>query len=239
MIKKLIPYQIKVKLHLVSRGVYDLVKGYYFNYAKSKNSINDFSNTLKIKQELKSNEAKRTNLLKAIKYIESVQINPNEIFSFWRIVGNPSRKNGFVESRSLVNGKIENSIGGGLCQLSGLIYYISLSAKLEILERHNHSIDIYTDETRFTPLGSDATVAYGYKDLKIRNNLMNPIKFTFSMEENYITINLMHSSLIEKNVVEFKVNVIDNNNNTTEVVTIINEQVKNKSIYKRHVPNTL
>jgi hypothetical protein len=67
---------------------------------------------------------------------------------------------------------------------------------------------------------------------------MNPIKFTFSMEENYITINLMHSSLIEKNVVEFKVNVIDNNN-TTEVVTIINEQVKNKSIYKRHVPITV
>jgi hypothetical protein len=58
------------------------------------------------------------------------------------------------------------------------------------------------------------------------------------MEENYITINLMHSSLIEKNVVEFKVNVIDNNN-TTEVVTIISEQVKNKSIYKRHVPNTV
>ncbi len=237
MIKKLIPYHIKVRLHLLRKVVYDIVKGYYFNYAKSKNSINDFSNTFKIKQELKPNEAKKNNILKAIKFIESVQINPNEIFSFWRIVGIPSKKNGFVESRSLVNGKIENSIGGGLCQLSGLIYYISLSAKLEILERHNHSIDIYTDETRFTPLGSDATVAYGYKDLKIRNNLMSPIKFTFSMEENYITINLMHSSLIEKNVIEFKENVIDNN--TTEVITIISKQVKNKSIYKRHVPNIM
>ena len=112
----------------------DIFNGYYFNFSKRKNSSDDFSSTLKIKQELKPNEAKIKNLLNAIKSIESVQINPNEIFSFWRIVGNPSKKNGFVGSRSLVNGKIENSIGGGLCQLSGLIYYISLSANLETIE---------------------------------------------------------------------------------------------------------
>ena len=217
--------------------MYDIFKGYYFNIAKSKNSVNHFSNTLKIKQELKPNEAKKKNLLKAIKSIESIEIAPNEIFSFWRTVGNPSKKNGFVKSRSLINGKIEDSIGGGLCQLSGLIYYISLSVKLEILERHNHSIDIYTDETRFTPLGSDATVAYGYKDLKIRNNLMSSIKFTFSMEENFLTINLMHSGLIEKNAVEFKEKTIDKN--TIEIVTLVSQQVTNKSTYKKPVPHTV
>jgi vancomycin resistance protein VanW len=217
--------------------VYDIFKGYYFNIAKSKNSVNHFSNTLKIKQELKPNEAKKKNLLKAIKSIDSIEIAPNEIFSFWRTVGNPSKKNGFVKSRSLINGKIEDSIGGGLCQLSGLIYYISLSVKLEILERHNHSIDIYTDETRFTPLGSDATVAYGYKDLKIRNNLMCSIKFTFTMEENFLTINLMHSGLLEKNDVEFKEKTIDKNR--IEIVTLVSQQVTNKSTYKRPVPQTV
>ena len=170
-IKKIVPFYIKVKLQLLKRSVRDVVKGYYFNYAKRRYSTNDFSNSIALKQELKPNKAKNKNLLRAIKRIEQIQINPNEILSFWRIVGNPSKKNGFTESRSLVNGKIENTIGGGLCQLSGLMYYISLIAQLEILERHNHSIDIYNEETRFTPLGSDATVAYGYKDLKIRNNL--------------------------------------------------------------------
>lgn len=213
--------------------MYDFVNGYYFNYAKSRGAIDNFSNTLKIKQELKPNEAKKNNLLIAIKSIESVQINPNEIFSFWRNVGKPSKKKGFVESRSLVNGKLEKSLGGGLCQLSGLIYYISLYAELDILERHSHSIDIYTNETRFTPLGSDATVAYGYKDLKIRNNLKSPIKFNFSMDTNYITIELKHSVFIEKNSVEFKERIIEDN--TTEVITLINRQVKNRSIYRRHV----
>lgn len=234
-IKKIVPYYIKVRLHLIKRLILDIFKGYYFNYAERKNSRNKFSNSFELKQKLNPNEAKNTNLLRAIKSIEQVQINTNEIFSFWRIVRNPSKKNGFVESRSLVNGKIENSIGGGLCQLSGLLYHISLLANLEIVERHNHSIDIYTEETRFAPLGSDATVAYGYKDLKIRNNLSSPIKFNFSIEGHNIKIMMLHSSLIGRNVVEFKKNITYDD--TIEIITIINNQIFNKSTYKKHSPN--
>ena len=43
----------------------------------------------------------------------------------------------------------------------------------------------------------------------------------------------MHSDLIEKNIVEFKENKI--NENTTEVVTIINKQVKNN---RSHIIST-
>jgi len=230
-LKELVPFYIKVNLHLVKRFVLDIAKGYYFNYAKRRYTTNDFSNSLELKQELKPNEAKNKNLLRAIRSIEQIQINPNEILSFWRIVGNPSKKNGFTESRSLVNGKIVNTIGGGLCQLSGLMYYISLIAQLEILERHNHSIDIYDEETRFTPLGSDATVAYGYKDLKIRNNLNCPIKFNFCIKDDTIKVMIMHSSVIRPNVIEFKEVVSDGN--TIEVITIINNKVCNNSIYKK------
>lgn len=231
-IKKIVPFYIKVKLQLLKRSVRDVVKGYYFNYAKRRYSTNDFSNSIALKQELKPNKAKNKNLLRAIKSIEQIQINPNEILSFWRIVGNQSKKNGFTESRSLVNGKIENTIGGGLCQLSGLMYYISLIAQLEILERHNHSIDIYNEETRFTPLGSDATVAYGYKDLKIRNNLNCPIKFNFSIEDDTIKVMILHSSVIRHNVVQFKEVISDDN--VIEVITIINNQVYNNSTYKKY-----
>ena len=53
--------------------------------------------------------------------------------------------------------------------MSGLIYYVSLMAGLEVLERHPHSRDIYDDQTRYAPLGADATVAYGFKDLRVLN----------------------------------------------------------------------
>lgn len=236
MIKRIIPYWIKVRLHLVKRIVHDVFNGHYFSYAGKREYKNNLPNTLTIEQELKPNAAKKANLLIAIKSIESIQVNPNEIFSFWEVVGNPSQKRGFVESRSIVNDKVEDSIGGGLCQLSGLIYYVSLYAKLEILERHSHSTDIYTAETRYTPLGSDATVVFGYKDLKIRNNLKSPIRFRFSIVGDNIEINLMHASLIEKNKVEFKQNEVDNT--IVEVVTVVNKEIVNKSKYKRYVPNT-
>ncbi len=231
MIKRIIPYWLKVRLHLTKRRLHDVFNGHYFSYAKKRAYKNNLQNVLTIAQELKSNEAKKKNLLIAIKSIEAIQVNPNEIFSFWEAVGNPSQKRGFVNSRSIVNGQVEDSIGGGLCQLSGLIYYVSLIAKLEILERHSHSMDIYTAETRFTPLGSDATVAFGYKDLKIRNNFKKPIGFGFSIAESKIEIKLMHASSIEINTVEFKQNEVDHA--IVEVITVVNKKIVNKSKYKR------
>jgi vancomycin resistance protein VanW len=236
MIKKIIPHYVKVKIHLIKNGVNDLLNGYFFSYAKSRSEAINFINALEIKQEIKLNDttiSKKQNLLIATKFIESIQIYPNEIFSFWKAVGNPSKKRGFVESRSLINGKLVPSVGGGLCQLSGLIYYSCLYANLEILERHNHSADIYTDETRFTPLGSDATVVYGYKDLKIKNTLAKPVKFTFLLSDKELIIRLNCTEQIKKNAVEFDQKAI--NEKEIEVVTLVNQKIKDKSVYKSYI----
>lgn len=232
--KRYIPHRVKVRLHLIRRLWRDIQKGHYYDYAKQRDANPDLKHALQLKQELKPNEAKMHNLLIAIKRIESIQVNPNEIFSFWNAVGNPNRKNGFVNSRSIVAGVLQDTVGGGLCQLSGLIYYLSLQANLEILERHSHSMDIYTAETRFAPLGSDATVAYGYKDLRIRNKLNYPIRFKFSILENDIIINLMHPSPIQESKVEFEEKITGENH--VEVYTSINNERVTTSKYKKLFP---
>lgn len=234
MIKEIIPYRIKINLHLIKNWIIDLFYGYLFRYAKNRNLKIDFANSLEIIQDVKSNDtsiAKKYNILIAIKHIELIQINPNEIFSFWNVIGEPLKERGFVESRSLINGELKPSIGGGLCQVSGLIYYISLYAGLEIIERHNHSVDIYTKESRFTPLGSDATIAYGYKDLRIKNNFDSIIKFTFILTDNALLIKLNSTETIKKNVVKFKKNII--NQNKIEVITLVNNKIQDKSTYKK------
>jgi len=232
MIRKLLPHSVKVKLHLVNNSIKNLFNGYSFNFAKKEKSKTDFNNSIKITQVIKQTEsakAKIENFKIAIKQIEQIIIKPNEIFSFWKAVGNPTKKRGYVESRSITNGKIVPTIGGGLCQLSGLIYYACLQANIEILERYNHSSDIYTDETRFTPLGSDATVVFGYKDLKIRNNLDYSIQFSFNLTDKNLSIYLKSLGEIKQNIVEFK---IVNNDNNTEVLTFVNKKEKAKSVYK-------
>jgi len=135
---------------------------------------------IRLTQPIKKNylfENKLHNLQLASGKVSSVVVQPNEVFSYWRLVGAPNKANGYRKGRNLINGELKEDYGGGLCQLSGILYHLALLAQLEILERHHHSMDIYTEEERFTPLGADATVVYGYKDLLIRNNLPYAVRF--------------------------------------------------------------
>jgi len=136
-------------------------------------------------------ENKLSNLRLAGERVASIRLRAGEVFSFWRCVGPPTARRGFLAGRNLIEGKLKEDVGGGLCQLSGLLYHLSLLAGLEIIERHNHSTDIYQENERFTPLGADATVVYGYRDLMVKNTLGSPIYFSVVVEENQIT-GLLH-----------------------------------------------
>lgn len=149
--------------------------------------------------------SKKHNLALAIRELRDVRVGPEEIFSFWSLVGQPTKRRGFVPGRNLVGGRLETSIGGGLCQLSGLTYLLALRGGLLVLERHAHSVDIYTEETRFAPLGSDATVAYGYKDLRFRNILPFPIALRFELGEDTLTGSVCAPLPLEPCSVEFAV----------------------------------
>ena len=59
MIKRIVPYWFKVRLHLIKRKVYDVFNGHYFSYAKKMEYKNNLPNALTIEQELKPNEAKK------------------------------------------------------------------------------------------------------------------------------------------------------------------------------------
>lgn len=106
--------------------------------------------------------------------IDGLIIQPKQIFGFWNRVPRPIIKNGFRSGPMLVRGKLTNDVGGGLCQISTTLFNALLWANFEILERYNHSIDAH-GEKRFFTLGQDATVAYGYKDLIVRNISQTPL----------------------------------------------------------------
>ena len=148
-------------------------------------------------------EAKIRNIEIAATRLQNVPVPPGGIFSFWHIVGRPAKARGFLPGRSLLGGRLEADYGGGLCQLSGILYHLSLEAGLKILERHPHSRDIYDDHTRFTPLGADATVSFGFKDLRVLNNLPAPICFHASVAPDRLCIVLCSPEQIEKHIVEF------------------------------------
>ena len=148
-------------------------------------------------------EAKIHNITLALKRVNNLPVAPGAIFSFWHVVGRPTSARGFMPGRSLLGGQLRPDYGGGLCQLSGLIYCASLMAGLEVLERHPHSRDIYNDQTRYAPLGADATVAYGFKDLRVINSLSFPVCFRVSVGQAKVICWVCSPEPIEESQIEF------------------------------------
>lgn len=115
--------------------------------------------------------------------ISDFMILPGEVLSFWNVVGNPDKLKG---SRCIRNNKVAIEKGGGLCQAAGIIYHLSILSGLKIVERYNHSVDLYGDGPRACPIGYDATVLYGYKDLRVKNMTNATLRFKLIVEKDVI-----------------------------------------------------
>ena len=113
---------------------------------------------------------KVTNLHLAGQTMNGLILKPGEVFSFWKLVGKPTKRKGYLEGIVLCNGSIYPGTGGGLCQLSNLIYWMTLHTRLTVTERWRHNYDVFPDSNRTQPFGSGATVSYNYIDLQIQNN---------------------------------------------------------------------
>ena len=123
-----------------------------------------------------SNKNRTTNLILAAKKINGTVLMPGETFSYNKVVGARTISAGYKEAPIYVNGKVEDGLGGGICQITTTLYNAVLYANLEILERSNHQfVPSYANASR------DATVVYGAIDFKFKNNREYPIKITCSV----------------------------------------------------------
>lgn len=126
------------------------------------------------------------NLKIAVKRVNNIVIYPGETFSYWKAIGNPTRSKGYVEGMVLFCGTYKKGIGGGLCQLSNLIYWMTIHTPLTVVERYRHSFDVFPDSNRTQPFGSGATCVYNYRDLVIRNDTSTPFQLVIEVGEEYL-----------------------------------------------------
>lgn len=122
------------------------------------------------------------NMREAAARISGVRLRPGRVFSFWHVVGPPTTANGFLDGPTLIGGRLATDTGGGLCQVSSTLFNAFLLANLELLEKHNHSVDAHGAD-RFLPLGRDAAVAWGHKDLVVRNDTSTTLVVGMELDE--------------------------------------------------------
>ena len=107
------------------------------------------------------------NLRIASRKINGIEIKANEVFSFWKHIGNPNIGQGFVIGREIREGCIVPTVAGGLCQLSNALYDSALKANFDIIERHKHTKVI---KGSLAEQDRDATVKWNYIDLRFKSS---------------------------------------------------------------------
>jgi vancomycin resistance protein VanW len=115
-------------------------------------------------------QGKIVNLRIALGRMDGICVEPGETFSYWKLIGPPSARRGFVPGMALHNGVLQEEVAGGLCQLSNLLYWMVLHTPLTVVERWRHNYDVFPDSGRTLPFGSGATCFYSYVDLQFRND---------------------------------------------------------------------
>ena len=129
---------------------------------------------------------RRKNVRLAGECCNGVVLNDGDIFDYNEVVGKRTTARGFGAAPAYVNGETVETVGGGICQVSSTIYYATLLANLEIVERYAH---------RYAPSyitwGMDATVSWGGPEFRFKNNTGYPIRLDVKYENNRITVDVV------------------------------------------------
>jgi len=104
------------------------------------------------------------NIERGAQALDGVVIEPYGELSFNEVVGDRSFQRGFMPANEIARGRVVDGIGGGVCQVATALHAAALKAGFEILEHYVHS-----KRPRYAGRGLDTAVAWGLKDLRIRN----------------------------------------------------------------------
>ncbi|MEZ3435134.1 MAG: VanW family protein [Lachnospiraceae bacterium] len=118
------------------------------------------------------------NLKTGVEKLSNIVLMPGEVLSVEDRTKPYTPENGYVMGGSYEGGRVVETYGGGLCQVSTTLYNAVIYAELEIEERYPHSMIVdYVKPSR------DAAVAEGYLDFKFKNNYDTPIYIAGGIDE--------------------------------------------------------
>jgi vancomycin resistance protein YoaR len=121
--------------------------------------------------------------------LDGLVLMPGDRFSFNDVVGERSMENGFFDSWELMDGEFVRGVGGGTCQVSSTLNAAALRAGLDIVEAYTHSRPL-----AYIEKGLDATVAWPFVDLKLKNSWPIPLAIQAVVSGNSVTVRVLAES---------------------------------------------
>lgn len=128
------------------------------------------------------------NIVLAASKLNGTVLMKDDEFSYLKVVGPYSAKNGYLLAPAYVNKVLTTANGGGVCQLATTLYNAQLRANLEIVYRINHSY-----APAYVPKGLDATVSSTTTDYKFKNQYDYPVYITSYVTGGNLTVDIWSS----------------------------------------------
>ena len=188
-----IAYKISLFKEAKQKDLIDLKNGKKFAKKKSKENFEyiwkgDAKVLLRklqgVDMQLQKNKVK--NLLLASKKIDGIIIKPGEEFSFWNLVGNATKRKGYLEGLVISNSQMKKGVGGGLCQMANMIHWLVLHTPLEVTELHHHSDALFPDVKRRVPFGTGTSISYKALDYRFKNTTKYPIQIRVWLDDTFL-----------------------------------------------------
>ncbi len=132
-----------------------------------------------------SSSSRINNIKLACNSINGLVLNPGDEFSYNEALGQRTAAAGYQSAGAYANGEVVNELGGGICQVSSTLYYCTLYANLEIVERYCHYFGV-----NYLPAGLDATVSWGGPDFKFKNDRDYPIKIEAYVDGGSVAVKI-------------------------------------------------
>ena len=146
---------------------------------------NEFGLISESSSQTTANSNRNHNISITAEKINGLVLQDGESFSFNGFIGQRTAASGYLEAGVIVNGTTEQDFGGGVCQVSSMIYQSCIKADLQIDERHPHQWP-----SSYAEVGTDAAVDWGNQDYAFTNNSGYPIAMYAYWDPNtsYITV---------------------------------------------------
>lgn len=133
-----------------------------------------------------SGKSRSENIANGTKLINGITLYPGEEFSMLSKVQPFSEENGYYMAGSYLKGKVVDSLGGGICQVSTTLYNAVLLSEFDVSQRYNHSMSV-----SYVQPSADAAIAESAdKDFKFINNTDYPIYIEGITGDKSLTFNI-------------------------------------------------
>lgn len=148
------------------------------------------------------------NLKKSATNIDGTIVPSGAVFSANKAIGPRNASHGWKEAKMFVNGDVVDGIGAGICQSATTLYNAALLAGLPIVERHQHQFRVY-----YAPASRDATLYWGVKDFRFRNDTGGPIYVQTLVQNRHYIVRLYGTEPMEAKI-KIESKVLSRNNGT-------------------------